>query len=610
MSDDDPLGVGDPNAGVGDPNAGVGDPNAGVGTDPYAVGGSDPSAGVGTDPDAVGGGDPDAGVGTDPSAGAGGDPSTGVGGDPDAGAGGDPSTGGGGDPDAGVGTDPDAGAGGHPSTGGGGDPDAGVGGDPDAGVGGDPSAGAGGDPSAGAGGDPSTGGGGDPDAGVGSDPSAGVGGDPSTGGGGDPSTGAGGAPDAGVGGDPSTGGGGDPDAGVGGAPDAGVGSDPSAGAGGAPDAGDGQSSDGGVLPFDLSQGFSPGDQPVTDGPIAIGEPLSDDAPATTTASDAGGWWGLESDLSAASWKDADSPHLESLERVPSMHDSLEIPPWRPGYELDIRAFGGLVSNDRRRYTLVGHDGSYVNQVRGNRTITADYHSTRVRRHRTDTVARTKDSDGLDASWGRDRLTVERDASHEFHSRTLMMSGLVKRNWNGGIMRLAAMEGVVCGGAMIRVIAGPAATMSQMMTGDVYGGIARASAVRAYLAVLQYRAAKDAAWAMGLWVRRTTFTIVPAVPTPPAVTPAGNALTKMARLNKMATKAWRVTKGIVAAAGMVCPLVDILVGVLTIPFALVGLATLFAGFVSKKTPVPPAGPPRVVQSNSGVTAETYMSKTIT
>ena len=359
--------------------------------------------------------------------------------------------------------------------------------------------------------------------------------------------------------------------------------------------------------------------PMDDGNDTVNLALSDDAPATTSASDADGWWGLESDPPAASWKEADSPHLKSLKRVPSMHDSPESPPWKPGYELNIRGFGGLVNKERRRYTLVGHEGSYSNEIRGNRTVTADYHSTRVRGHRSVRIARPEDSEGLDASWGLDRLTVERNASYEFHSRTLMMSGSVTRNWNGGIMRLASMEGVVCGGAMTRVIAGPAGTMSAMMTGDVYGAIARVSAVRVYLAVLQYRAAKDAAWAIGVWLRRTTFTIVPAVPVPPAVTPKQKANEKMSRLSKAARKAMRtlrkpgkVARRGVSGARMVCPVVDILLGVASLPFAIIGLATLLSRLCTPtpKNVIPPAGPPRVLNSNSGVTLEVYMSKTFT
>lgn len=331
--------------------------------------------------------------------------------------------------------------------------------------------------------------------------------------------------------------------------------------------------------------------------LSVGESLSDDLPATTSEFDAGGWWGLESDTPAAAWKDAHSSHLENLLRVPSMHGSPDSPPWEPYYELEVRGFGGLVSKDRDRYTLVGHDGHFVNQIKGARTVTADYHSTRVRRHRTDTVS------------GRDRLVVEGDASYEFKSRTLMMSGSVTRDWRGGIMRLASMEGVICGGAMTRVIAGASGTVSGMMTGDVYGAIGRASGTRIYLAVLQYRAAQQAAWALGCWIRNTTFTIVPVVPPAHTPTPAGKAAGKMARLTKAARKAAKATRKVVEGARMICPVVDILLGVLSLPFAIIGVG-MFIKMLVTRNKVPPAGPPRVENRNVAMTLEVYASKKFT
>ena len=242
----------------------------------------------------------------------------------------------------------------------------------------------------------------------------------------------------------------------------------------------------------------------------------------------------------------------------------------------------------------------------------------MKRSRYVTITRPDDTEGLDASWGHDRLTVNGDARYKFHSRTLMMSGQVTRTWSGGVMRLASMEGVVCGGVMTRVIAGPSLALSGMRTGDVYGAIARASAVRAHIAVLQYRAAQSAAWAIGVWVRRTTFTIVPVVPAPPQVKPASNAAaSKMGRLMRTARKAGKAVGRAVRVTRMVCPVVDILLGVLALPFALYGLVMLMKSFLSylkglasTKNVIPPVGPPRLLSSNSAMTAEMYMSKQFT
>ena len=147
-------------------------------------------------------------------------------------------------------------------------------------------------------------------------------------------------------------------------------------------------------------------------------------------------------------------------------------PWQPGYELNIQGHGTFVSKERCRYTLIGHEGSYLNQIGGHQSLTADFQSSRVQNNRLVTITRQK-ADGVETSWGRDRLTVNGNASYQFHSRTIMMSGTINRRWNKGVMRVASMEGIICGGAMTRVIAGPSATLSGLMTADVYGGIARA-----------------------------------------------------------------------------------------------------------------------------------------
>ena len=160
--------------------------------------------------------------------------------------------------------------------------------------------------------------------------------------------------------------------------------------------------------------------------------------------------------------------------------------------------------------------------------------------------------------------------------------------------------------MVRAIGGPSATLSGMSTGDVYGGIARASAVRSYLAVLQYRAAKDAAWAMGVYVRNATFVIEPLLSPPAGMVPKNNIARKMNRIQKTMTKVRKASAAIarsrVGRAGsavgegarMVCPLADIIVGVASLPFALFGIVQLIGSLagLGKPIPIPPVGPPRV------------------
>ena len=352
------------------------------------------------------------------------------------------------------------------------------------------------------------------------------------------------------------------------------------------------------------------------------DPPPDSSPAHA---DSIGWWALESDAQAAPWRSSGNSLLEDLHDVPAGDEDRTTFAWQPGYELTVQGHGGFVSRERRRYTLVGHRGRYLNNVGGHQTVVAGSQSNRVKDERVVSIERPDETSGMDAPWGLDRLAVKGDARYEFGSRTLMMSGIVERNWNGGVMRLASMEGIVCGGAMTRVIGGPSATLSGMATGDVYGGIARVSAVRSYLSVLHYRAAKAAAWAMGYYMRNATFTIEPMFSPPAGMVPKANTAAKMNRLQRVMsraskaarklakavarTKAARGAKAVGEGARMVCPLVDIIAGVAALPFAIIGIIGLIRTLAGsgKPIPIPPAGPARV-RNRSGVNVSQFASQT--
>ena len=311
-----------------------------------------------------------------------------------------------------------------------------------------------------------------------------------------------------------------------------------------------------------------------------------------TGNDHEAWWRFGTSASHASWRPAETPILDSLlEQVPEWS---ERPPWQPGYELHIHGQGGLVGKQRRRYTIIGH-GGFSNNVGGHRTLATDYQSTICSKDRKILIARSDHTRVSDAPWGRDELVVEGDASHTYHGRTLMMSGTVQRSWNGGVMRLASMEGVICGGAFTRVIASPSATLSAMMSGDVYGGCARVSVLRTYLAVLHYRAAQAAVWAMGLYVRNASFVIEPIISSPSGATPKGKIAQKLARLAKVAE-----------VARMVCPVADIVAGVATLPLAVVGIFALIKSIVTKPVAVPPSGPPRIRTRQVGMDLQCWTS----
>lgn len=288
---------------------------------------------------------------------------------------------------------------------------------------------------------------------------------------------------------------------------------------------------------------------------------------------------------------AEMPILNSL--LEDMGSAADRPLWRPGLGLDIRGLGGLVSRDRRHYTVVGH-GEYANHVGGSRRLAANSQGIRTTKElRTSIGGELAPDTGSNA--GRDSLTVDGDAEITFGARLVMMSGIVNRQWNGGVMRLASMEGVICGGGFLRLIASPSATLSGLNTGDVYGGCARVSVVRSYLAVLQYRAAQTALWAMGSYNRTATFVVEPVVGTPSG-NPATNTASKLARLGRAFE--W---------ARMVCPPLDILVGVGTlVPLGVHSLYKLISSAIKKPVAPPPSGPPRTRNQNVGVHAQAYQS----
>ena len=308
------------------------------------------------------------------------------------------------------------------------------------------------------------------------------------------------------------------------------------------------------------------------------------------------WWTFEQPTSGTAWRPNGTTLLEGLlQQVP---DGDEPRPWQSGYELQIQGLGGFVNKERRHHTILG-GGSYASSVGGNRTVLAGTQTTEAQGERSVLVAKPADPGDLDAPWGVDSLTVEGDADITVGSRMVMMSGTLDRTWNGGVVRLASMEGTICGGGFLRLHASPSATLSGMMTGDVYGGIIRASVTRTYLAVLEYRAAKAAAWAIGAYTRNCTFVIEPIIGSPSSETPKSSLARKLFRLGK-----------VLEVARMICPPLDILVGLASLPLAIYGIGALIYGLVRSSNAVPPSGPPRTRTRTCGLTSQVAASLIVT
>ena len=300
---------------------------------------------------------------------------------------------------------------------------------------------------------------------------------------------------------------------------------------------------------------------------------------------------LSTTAATKGWRPTGTPILNALlEHVPGETDRR---PWQPGVELNVHGQGGLVSEDRRRFTIIGH-GEYTNHVGGCRTLAANRQGIRTTKQLTTRIAPGATTNGRSTT-GHDSLTVDGDAELTFGGRLVMMSGILNRQWNGGVMRLASMEGVICGGGFLRLIASPSATISGLNTGDVYGGCARVSAVRSYLAVLQYRAAQTATWTSAIYNRTATFVIEPVVGTPSA-NPVSNTASKLARLGRT-----------FEMARMLCPVLDILVGVVTfVPLGIYAIYRLISSVVRKPVPAPLTGPPRIRNQTAPVRISSYQT----
>ena len=237
-------------------------------------------------------------------------------------------------------------------------------------------------------------------------------------------------------------------------------------------------------------------------------------------------------------------------------------PWYGNDLLHVSAAGGLVQREKCTATLAR---AYTDTVLGD-----------TRTEVAGDCERTVDGDAtVKVAAGTDALDVDGDAEIVFDERMVMMSGTVEREWRGAITRMAGMEGVICGGAYTKVLAGAAVTVCALATGDVYGACARFAGARVNVAGMHYRTARAAMWRTGVYVRSAGVVVEPLIGSPSQHGPA----------KSIGDKAARILRG----AGAVLPFVDIAVGIASIP---VGIGKLIANVVRRKSPEPPSGPPRM------------------
>lgn len=254
-------------------------------------------------------------------------------------------------------------------------------------------------------------------------------------------------------------------------------------------------------------------------------------------------------------------------------------PWEPKYELEIKGLGGIHSRDKHRVTVAPR--LYQSYVAGDRTsdISGDYTMIGEREVVT-TIGPIGDSP---KGTGHDKLTVKGDAEWTFHEKRTLMTGSYNRTWEGRIDRFIGMEGVICGGVFTKTYVGVQSTLAGVYSGDVFGGCARFSASRTYLAGMNYRSADSAAWAAGLYVRGTAVTIEPAIGSPGAMMPASTAMQTASRLGLA-----------------VMPFLEIGIGIAMLP---IGIVMAVAALVRRRPAAPPAGPPRLRNRSVGCLIQT-------
>ena len=277
------------------------------------------------------------------------------------------------------------------------------------------------------------------------------------------------------------------------------------------------------------------------------------------------------------WEPSGSNTLESLlafADMPASEFASKGTPWEPGHQIQITGRGGMRSYDKRRVTIAR--SSYQSHVAGRRdeVIEGDYNL-------------TVDGDHSVSVLSTDSLDVNGDMDWEFHEKLTIMSGTVNRLWHNGVTRYVGMEGIICGGAFSKTFAAGSATICAVASGDVYGGCARVSASRLYIAGMNYRSAEAAIWQTGAYVRNTFVTLEPIIGSPADTKPESGIARMAAKL-----------------AMWTCPFLEIGAGVAMFP---VGIAMAIKGLVAKKPPKPPSGAPRLRQRTVGVESRSRASE---
>ena len=270
------------------------------------------------------------------------------------------------------------------------------------------------------------------------------------------------------------------------------------------------------------------------------------------------------------------------------------PPWAGGQLLEFVGSGGIEVRERNRDTIAAQHymsavgGDIHTRIGGDCSVQVD----------KDSLLSIKDEGGGDEDgvlfFGPrgDKLVVKGDAQLYTEEKMVLGACDVERRWEGAILRMIGMEGIICGGVFLKTFTGGiSTTMAPLVSGDVYGGAAHASAARVRVsATLGYRSSEMAAWACTFYVRKAWTTIEP-VPGSMTQDPS----------RTLAEKVGRCLLG-------TNPILDIMWGVAFMPMAIFSLIKAIKDKIQGKESEaqPPQGPPRTRTRVVGGTVQTAVN----
>ena len=304
----------------------------------------------------------------------------------------------------------------------------------------------------------------------------------------------------------------------------------------------------------------------------------------------------------------------ALYRVGNDHDYNPGSPWSSNYDLHFSGQGGHRNYELTRFRVV--TGSYVSSI--NRTLEMNIKRDFKIKARRDAVYNLQypqpdgflpgqssfdsEKSGLHIPHKLEKLTVGGRTEIWAHTRTIILSGKVKRLYKGGLLRNAPLEGSMTGGAYAKLISGASTTISGIASGDYYLGNMKTHATSLYGGALGYRSYD--------MVARNDLNLNKFVSTyllPPATVPAES----MQDANNKGKWAAKLAIGVTPFTDLVFGLFGAIVGLIKLAGVLLKALGVKLGLLQAKTPPKPKPPaPRTWTINCGGKMGVYGVQTVT